>query len=319
VRTPGISFIASVAAALLVAGCGGGGGSTDAQGFLAFTPASGVDPVSTVDSNTVTVRGVGLGRSDTATVQEDPAVQRQGAPTALIRNGQAVGTTTTVQDGDTLQVRTASLSAGESERLTVSVGPSTATWTITSRIPVIGALSTGAQSPETENSGTFYAVPFTPLQSFTARYAGIMEEEEATFEFQDVPVSTAIYSDAQGVPATAIALTTTESRWPATYLGGQANRQTFPILGGGTYQLPSLYVPEADFGASGVALTQGTRYWLVVRYAASFSQPVRALAAATVASGPNAQQSNDGVTWRDWGVPTNDPAARVLPGFFLAR
>jgi hypothetical protein len=158
-----------------------------------------------------------------------------------------------------------------------------------------------------------------PAQYFNARYAAIMMEEVGALEFQPVPVSTTIYSDAAGVPGTQLAVTTTEKQWPNTYLGGRANAQTFTVLGGGTYRLPSHDVPEADFGAPGIPLAANTRYWLVVRYSSGFNAPMKALAAASLTTGPNAQQSNDGVTWRDWGVPTTDAAARVMPGFFLAN
>jgi hypothetical protein len=315
----------------LLAACGGGGGGGGSGGLgtttsatptpvftFAFTPTTSVDPGTTATSNVVTI--VGFGRTLSAS-----------ADATLLRNGTPLGTTGLFQDGDQLQARTFSPPSGSSRMVTVKLDTMTETWNIVSRPAVIGAYFSGRVADpsggsghwnvDVSTSGNFLAVPFTPTQSFNARYGAILLGPSMP-DMQPCPITFAIYSDAQGVPGARLAVTT-----PQRDQSGFCMRyiNSAQVLGGGTYALADntydYNAPQGQFGTQGVPLTAGARYWLVQQYQVSTTYAQTVMDAAQVTTGPLAKQSVDGVTWTDWGAPWAYPGptsgVRYMPGFFV--
>lgn len=103
-----------------------------------FTPTLGVDPLSTVNSNTVTISGLGAGVAAAMTITGGQYKKNAGS---------ADSAATTVVNGDTVQL--VATSANDYETLssvTLTVGTFTATWNITTGELVLGdVVSTQAE------------------------------------------------------------------------------------------------------------------------------------------------------------------------------
>jgi hypothetical protein len=311
-RTP---WWAIVAAAALLAACGAVDNNTDSGSSsgaaLDFTPATGVEPLVLATSQNVTVGG--LGRSEIATVD---------ANTTLVRNGTVVGASAAVQDGDVLSLQTPASQSGLTKTASIVVGTTTSTWTVTARTVDVGAFVAGSTTAaDIQTSDVQLAVPFTPVQAFKPRYAGIMLFVPGLENLQPKPQRSTIRADALGQPGSVVIVATSTEQLDPSYLRLGSAGSTYPVLGGGTYQVPDQFAPQADFGPNAPQLTAGTRYWLVNEYAtppsASGTVAFRA-GAAPVASGPAAKQSPDGAAWTDWGVPASSPGTRLLPGMFVS-
>jgi 6-phosphogluconolactonase len=105
---------------------------------LSFTDATGVEPQQLITSNTVTVGGLGTGVAVPVTVS---------AGTTIIKNSVAIsGTSTTAIDGDTIAMRVTSAGYGFTSLWTISVGSSSATWRVATKLlagAINGLTSTG--------------------------------------------------------------------------------------------------------------------------------------------------------------------------------
>ncbi len=93
---------------------------------LVFTDVTGAAPASVVTSNAITVAGLGAGVSAAVAIDAD---------SSLVKNNTVLdGKRTIVQDGDTLAIRVTALGYGLTHTSTLSVGASSSTWRVASKV-----------------------------------------------------------------------------------------------------------------------------------------------------------------------------------------
>jgi hypothetical protein len=117
---------------------------------LTYTDQSEVEPSQAITSNTITVAG--LGNSIVASVAVDDK-------TTIIKNGNVVsGQIASVQDGDTLALRATSLGYGLINTSSITVGASSTTWKVTTKLePTVSItnLNSSTYINNISNSGTY--------------------------------------------------------------------------------------------------------------------------------------------------------------------
>lgn len=262
---------------------------------LSFTNLTSVETDLILTSNSVTVGGIGTGKNAGLSVNSG---------VTIVKNGSALtGRFSSVQDGDTLAFRITSPGFGVTSTANISVGSTSAQWSVTTRTPSIANVwGSGMGVPQTA-SNQYFAVPISASQSFTAHYAGISTGGTT-------PVSLSIYSDNSGVPGTALATSNTFG----TYFNG-----TFTKLSGGTTS--TFPVIQAHLGSSGFQLQSGNIYWLVVNYGTAITPGLNDAASTTV--GVGRKMSADGTSWVNWSSTTNGNSENanpnILPGGFVSN
>ncbi len=262
---------------------------------LSFTNLNSVETNLTLTSNSVIVGGIGSGKNAALTVSSG---------VTIVKNGSALtGRFSSAQDGDTLAFRITSPGFGVTSTANISVGSTSAQWSVTTRTPSIANVwGSGMSVPQTA-SNQYFAVPISASQSFTAHYAGISTGGTT-------PVSLSIYSDNSGVPGTALATSNTFG----TYFNGTFTK----LIGGTTSTFP---VIQAHLGSSGVSLQSGSTYWLVVNYGIAVTPGLNDAAGTTVGLGR--KMSADGTSWVNWSSTANgntdNANPNILPGGFVSN
>ncbi|MCR4303113.1 MAG: lactonase family protein [Gallionella sp.] len=119
---------------------------------LTFIDVAAASPVQLITSNPITVAGLGAGIVAPVTVNT--------ATTIIINSVAVSGTSSTVQDGDTIAMRVTSLGYSLMNSATISVGSTSATWHVTTS-PLGGTISglTGTGLVLQNNAGDNITIP----------------------------------------------------------------------------------------------------------------------------------------------------------------
>ena len=271
---------------------------------IAFLNTVNVEPTQVVTSNIITVGGFGLGVVGPVTVS---------AGTSIIKNGAALSSlNTTAQDGDTIALRRTSMAFGQSTTATVSVGSTSATWQVVTRTPTIVYASGWDNNCGDTGSTTakYYAHPFIAGSTDAIKYLAIGSGDRNNITSNISSVS--IYSNdvTNNIPLTAIGSSNNLANYfnvPLSDLTGTIHPEISFYGGAGT---------SVFFGSTGIPLTKGAKYWVVVAYPNVDKNDMnRCLWSGVTVDYASRLASSDGASWFGWqgNFPQQSSSSNALP------
>jgi len=217
----------------------------------------------------------------------------------IIKNGSYVNETwTTVENGDALSVGITLPAFGDSSNAALAIGSESDTYTVTTRNPSVQGWGCNLVNLTPylacQKYAAYYAVPFKPSSSISARYAGITLTQNHLYYLAYVN-SISIYSDS--------------SKKPGTLLG-QADRASLNDFFSGSYTVsgdPGVYLGSMfsqGYFSPAVSLSAYTVYWIVIEFAEPTFPRVDGyidlLVADAVGTGYTKMVSDDASAWSIW-------------------
>jgi hypothetical protein len=196
----------------------------------------------------------------------------------------SVDTTTdfNAKNGDSLRRVLMSQNFGTTTSGTLTIGETTKTYSVTTRMPKIGMISGLGSKSSTGSMGSLYlASPFIAASSFSAKYAG--------FDGSCVSDKISIYSDNSGKPSAELATGTMQA---AFFFGDSL----YDIIGGGSSKLQ---IATASFNPR-FDIVEGVKYWVVASKSASCY-----ISTYETSTAGQAMFSNDLSNWVAWGAGVN--------------
>lgn len=214
---------------------------------FSFEPVAAADHTVIQTSNTVVMGGILAGT----------AVSLTGTGN-IVKNGTLLSEgSTTAQDGDSFALRTTSGSFGQSKTVTLAVGNLSGDYTVTTRVPKIGyayALEKSPGSCRTGRLASYYAFPIKPTTSFTGKYVAVRSNSSS-----NRPVNYSIHADDNGKPGSVLGSSINIANYFDTTL-------SYKYLDGSAVNANYWFLKQAYLGSEGVALTAGTKYWVVIQF-----------------------------------------------------
>jgi len=273
-------------------------------GGLSFNDALNLEPLSVITSNSLSLAAISTGVN---------VFVEAGKANSIVKNNSGVlvsGIYTTVNENETIALRTTTGSFGSTETLSVKIGSSNYSWNVSTRTPTIQYKSPdgGFPFPNTSIPGDdaekYHAFPISISRDFNIKYLG-----SSFRSTNNNPVSPAlvinkisIFSDNSGIPGNELASTTNIGSY-----FGDSNLIDFngiEILG-----INSLKT-EAYFGSSGLSVSNGQNLWVVIELkeagdpGAQGNSPV---------GHSQRKVSSDGINWSEYQGNANGRYSDSMP------
>lgn len=176
----------------------------------------------------------------------------------IIKDGNAInGSYSEALNGDTFALQVMSLLGfGKATSASLSVGSSSSTWNITTRMPTLQYLSPAGCGPAGypgDNAALYHAFPILPAATFIAKYIGTAMNLSGNTSPQ-----ISIYSDSGS--ASPLSPLVSSNTGNAFFSG-----VSLTLAGGGSFSATGVGY-GFYLGSQGQQLQANTKYWVVVRF-----------------------------------------------------